>query len=233
MPVLELLTSTGLGSLLGMRHALEPDHLAAVTTLVAQERDGYKAAWLGACWGAGHTLTLVLVGAALVVLRTQMPPAVSTMFELAVAFMLIGLGLRAIHLAARQGPAGAVHEHHHGPIVHVHRGAPAHIHVGAWTLARRPLLVGAVHGLAGSGALTALVLTTLPTTAARLTYMLVFGLGSTLGMAALSGVLGWPLARVGRHRAVARGVSLVVGCVSIALGVVWGYPLVTSLLRST
>jgi len=229
MPVLELVTSTGLGSLLGMRHALEPDHLAAVTTLVAQERDGYRAAWLGACWGAGHTFTLLLVGAALVMLRAQMPPVVANMFEFAVALMLIALGMRAIVVAARQGAAGAVHEHHHGPVVHVHRGAPAHIHVGTWTLARRPLLVGAVHGLAGSGALTALVLTTLPTTAARLTYMLVFGLGSTLGMAALSGVLGWPLARVGRHRALARGVSVAVGCVSILLGVVWGYPLIQAL----
>ena len=229
MPVLELVTSTGLGSLLGMRHALEPDHLAAVTTLVAQERDGYRAAWLGACWGAGHTFTLLLVGAALVMLRAQMPPVVANMFEFAVALMLIALGMRAIVVAARQGAAGAVHEHHHGPVVHVHRGAPAHIHVGTWTLARRPLLVGAVHGLAGSGALTALVLTTLPTTAARLTYMLVFGLGSTLGMAALSGVLGWPLARVGRHHALARGVSVAVGCVSILLGVVWGYPLVQAL----
>src|SRR5262245_29174193 len=98
MPVLELVTSTGLGSLLGMRHALEPDHLAAVTTLVAGERSGYKGAWLGACWGAGHTLTLVLVGASLVVLRTQMPPSVSAMFELAVAFMLVGLGIRAVYL---------------------------------------------------------------------------------------------------------------------------------------
>ena len=100
------------------------------------------------------------------------------------------------------------------------------MHIGTWTLARRPLIVGAVHGLAGSGALTALVLATLPTTAARLTYMVLFGLGSTLGMAALSGLLGWPLARVGSHRGLARGVSLVVGCVSTALGVAWGYPFV-------
>ena len=232
MPVLELVTSTGLGSLLGMRHALEPDHLAAVSTLVAQEHNGYKAAWLGACWGAGHTFTLVVVGAALVLLRTQMPPTVATLFELSVALMLIGLGVRAVLVAARQGPSGPVHEHHHGHMVHVHRGAAAHIHVGAWTLARRPLLVGAVHGLAGSGALTALVLTTLPTPAAQLIYMVVFGLGSTLGMAALSGVLGWPLARVGRNRALARCVSAAVGCVSIALGMAWGYPLVTSLLHS-
>ena len=130
------------------------------------------------------------------------------LFEFCVALMLVGLGLRAIYLAARQGPAGPVHVHHHGSRVHVHQGTPAHIHIGAWTLARRPLLVGAIHGLAGSGALTALVLTTLPSTAARLTYMAVFGLGSTLGMAALSGLLGWPLARIGRPpRARARGVA--------------------------
>jgi hypothetical protein len=106
---------------------------------------------------------------------------------------------------------------------------PAHIHIGTWTLARRPLLVGAVHGLAGSGALTALVLTTLPSTAARLSYIALFGLGSTLGMAALSGVLGWPLARLGQNRGLARAVSLVVGCVSTALGVWWGYPLIGKL----
>ena len=83
-----------------------------------------------------------------------------------------------------------------------------------------------MHGLAGSGALTALVLTTLPTTAARVTYLALFGLGSTLSMAALSGLLGWPLARLGTHHAVARGVSFLVGCCSTALGFAWGYPLV-------
>ena len=218
MAFFELVTSSGLGSLLGMRHALEPDHLAAVSTLVTTERTGYKAALLGLCWGLGHTLSLIAVGTALVILREEMPARVSDLFELCVAVMLIGLGLRAIYLAARQGPAGAVHAHHHGGRLHVHRGVPAHIHIGAWTLARRPLLIGAVHGLAGSVALTALVVATLPSTAARLTYMTLFGLGSTLGMAALSGLLGWPLARVGGHRTFARAVSLVVGFVSTMLG---------------
>lgn len=226
MPVLEIITSSGLGSLLGMRHALEPDHLAAVSTLVSHERGGYKAAWLGACWGVGHTFSLLAIGAVLVVLQAEMPARATDVFELAVALMLVGLGLRAIDTAARQGPSGPVHVHHHGRVVHVHSGTPAHIHIGAWTLARRPLLVGAVHGLAGSGALTALVLTTLPSTAARLTYMTLFGLGSTLGMAALSGVLGWPLARVGKHNGFARALSFTVGCVSIGIGLVWGYPLV-------
>jgi hypothetical protein len=225
MPVLELMTSSGLGSLLGMRHALEPDHLAAVTTLVTGERSGYKAAFLGICWGLGHTAALIAAGTILVILRAEMPVRAADAFEFCVALMLIALGMRAIVLAARQGAAGPAHVHHHGHTMHVHQGAPAHVHIGAWTLARRPLLVGAVHGLAGSGALTALVLTTLPTTAARLTYMVVFGLGSTLGMAALSGLLGWPLARAGQHRSVARALSLAVGCASTILGVVWGYPL--------
>jgi len=230
MPVLELITSSGLGSLLGMRHALEPDHLAAVTTLVTGERNSFKAALLGACWGLGHTFSLIVVGTLLVILRAEMPVRVADAFEFCVALMLIGLGLRAIYLAARQGPAGPVHLHHHGTKEHEHRGVPAHIHIGTWTLARRPLIVGAVHGLAGSGALTALVLATLSSTTARITYMALFGLGSTLGMAALSGLLGWPLARLGANQRLVRAMSLAVGCVSIALGLFWGYPLTSRLL---
>jgi High-affinity nickel-transport protein len=226
MPVLELLASSSLGSLLGMRHAFEPDHLAAVSTLVSGERSGYKAALLGAWWGLGHTLALVVAGAVLVVLRAEMPPRLADIFELLVAMMLIALGMRAMHQAVRQGTAGPVHAHHHGTLVHAHETGAAHVHIGGWTLARRPLIVGAVHGLAGSGALTALVLATLPTTAAQITYMGLFGLGSTFGMAALSGALGWPLARLGAHSGLQRAVSLVVGGVSIALGIAWGYPLV-------
>jgi len=230
MPILELVTSSGLGSLLGMRHALEPDHLAAVSTMVTRERGGWKAALIGACWGLGHTLSLLVVGAMLLVLRAEMTTRVSDAFEFCVALMLIGLGWRAVRQAARQGTAGPAHIHQHGHVVHQHPGVPAHVHVGRWTLARRPLLVGAVHGLAGSGALTALVLATLPTMAARITYISLFGLGSTLGMAVLSGVLGWPMARLGSHHVVGRGISFAVGCGSIGLGLVWGYPFVVRLL---
>ena len=197
-----------------------------MSTLVTGERSSAKAAWLGACWGFGHTLTLVAAGAVLVALRAKMPASMSDAFELLVALMLVGLGVRAIYQAARQGPDGPLRLHQHGRLVHAHPGAPAHVHIGKWTLARRPLLIGAVHGLAGSGALTALVLATLPTAAAQLTYMAVFGLGSTAGMAALSGVVGWPLGRLARHPSLARGVSLAVGCISTVLGLWWGYPLV-------
>ena len=232
MPVLEFMTGSGLGSLLGMRHALEPDHLAAVSTLLTGERGTARAAWLGACWGIGHTMTLIAAGAVLMLLRAKMPAPASDAFELAVAVMLVALGLRAAYRAVRLGGAGPAYIHHHRGIVHTHPGVPAHVHIGRWTLARRPLLIGAVHGLAGSGALTALVLTTLPSTAARVTYMVLFGLGSTVGMAALSGMLGWPMGRLARHHGLARCISLAVGCGSTLLGLWWGYPLVERLIRS-
>ena len=111
VPQVGWLASSGLGSLLGMRHALEPDHLAAVSTLVTGERSSYKAAWLGACWGVRpHRPVIVVWHGAGAVSGMQMPARVSDAFEFGVALMLIGLGLRAIlYLASpRQGPAGPV-----------------------------------------------------------------------------------------------------------------------------
>jgi len=114
---------------------------------------------------------------------------------------------------------------------HTHPKSPTSrfVDVDRWTLAR-PLLVGAVHGLAGSGALTALVVATLPSTTTRLGYLALFGIGSTLGMVALSGLLGWQIARMGSDHAVVRTFSLAVGCVSTALGLFWGSPFLSRLL---
>ena len=211
------LATAGLGSLLGMRHALEPDHLAAVSTLVTGERSSAKAAWLGACWGLGHTLTLLAAGAMLVVWRAEMPAGAAEVFELAVVLLLIGFGVRAIHQGVYSGPTRPTH-------THAARRAPAAA-LDGWTVGR-PLIVGAVHGLAGSGALTALVVAELPSTLTRLSYLALFGAGTTAGMAVLSGLVGWPLARVAAHPWVAHSLSVAVGGVSIVLGLVWGYPLV-------
>jgi hypothetical protein len=213
--------SAGLGALLGMRHALEPDHLAAVSTLMTGERSSAKAAWLGAFWGLGHTLTLFTAGALLVLLQTEMPPITAQLLQACVVLLLVGFGVRAIHLGARRVPKGPTHTHR-SP------GAWSSFQVDRWTLAR-PFMVGAVHGLAGSGALIAIVVTTLPSTMARLGYLLLFGVGSTVGMAALSGLMGWPLARLGAHPVFARTVALCVGGFSIALGLSWGYPLIDDL----
>jgi nitrile hydratase accessory protein len=213
-PVDSLAASAGLGALLGMRHALEPDHLAAVSTLMTGERSRMKASWLGALWGLGHTLTLLAAGTLLVLLQTEMPPTVAQVLQICVVLLLIGFGARSIYHGARRVPLGPTH---------THRRPGASFDGDRWTLAR-PFLVGAVHGLAGSGALIAIVVTTLPSTLAQLGYLLLFGVGSTVAMAVLSGLLGWPMARLGAHPAFARTLALGVGGISIALGLAWGYP---------
>ncbi len=222
-PVLPLgfAASAGLGTLLGMRHALEPDHLAAVSTLMTGERSSAKAAWLGACWGLGHTLTLFTAGAILVVLQTEMPAIAAQVLEVCVVLLLVGFGVRAIYQGACRVPRGPTHSHRT-------TGALSPFQMDRRTVAR-PLLVGAVHGLAGSGAMTALVVTTLPSTVTRLGYLMLFGVGSTVGMAALSGLLGWPIARLGTHHVFTRAASLAVGCVSTALGLLWGFPFIEGL----
>jgi high-affinity nickel-transport protein len=219
----EVLTGSGFGTLLGVRHALEPDHLAAVSTLVNEERSSARAVLLGVSWGVGHTASLLIVGTGLILIRADLPVDVAEFFELAVALMMLGLGVRALSVALRRPsrlpgplpPADAVPRDTRGL-----RGDRRNS-----TLSSRPLVYGLVHGLAGSGALTALVLTTLPTTAARLTYMMLFGIGSTLGMAVLSGLLGWPLARLSPQCGFARTVSALVGCLSAGLGLTKGYAL--------
>lgn len=206
--------SAGLGALLGMRHALEPDHLAAVSTLMAGERSSAHAAWLGAFWGLGHTLTLFTAGALLVLLQTEMPGMAARVLEVCVVLLLVGFGVRAIYQGACRAPRGPTHSHRHPRAFSLSQ-------MDRSTVAR-PLLVGAVHGLAGSGAMTALVVTALPSTATRLGYLILFGMGSIVGMAALSGLLGWPIARLGTHHAVTRAAAVAVGCISTALGLFWG-----------
>lgn len=215
-----------LGLLVGLRHAFEPDHLTAVSTLVTETQDARRGALLGAIWGVGHTLSIVVVGGILILAGAALPARLAAAFELGVAVMLIGLGVRALVRAAREGRVGPHHPHRHGGASHSHAGALTHVHLGRWTLAWRPLLVGLVHGLAGSGALTALVFAELPGTTARLVYLTLFGAGSVVGMAIASGVAGASLHRLRgqRHR-----LAYATGVLSIVVGVLWGVPMVGAL----
>jgi ABC-type nickel/cobalt efflux system permease component RcnA len=220
------------GLLFGMRHALEPDHLAAVSTLMAEQRSRRSGFLLGAFWGAGHTLALLAVGIALAVLHSGVSAPLADVFELAVAVMLVALGTRALVRAMRLARQGHLHPHAHHGVVHQHAGPEDHLHVGRWTFAARPLVIGLVHGLAGSGALTALVLASLPSTMARLIYIALFGIGSAAGMALLSGAAGFSLARFGRSSVIARGLAAVTGFASAALGLAWGWQPVTRLFAA-
>lgn len=212
-----------LGLLVGLRHAFEPDHLTAMATLAAEARGPRRGAVLGAIWGVGHTLALVAVGAVLLVAGEALPARLAAAFELAVAGVLVALGIRAIAIARREGRLGPPHHHRHRGIAHDHGGPAAHVHLGRHTLAWRPLAVGLLHGLAGSGALTALAFAQLASTASRLSYLGLFGLGSIAGMAIASAIAGASFERMnGRSY---RALVLAAGLSSIVLGVAWSLPL--------
>jgi hypothetical protein len=223
-------TAGFLGLLLGMRHALEPDHLAAVSTLVTEEDDPRSGLWLGAFWGLGHTLALLGVGLLLALFRTTLSDRLSTVFELLVSAMLLLLGARALMRARAEMAHGAASVHEHRGLLHAHSGRVAHVHLGRRAFAVRPLVVGLVHGLAGSGALTALLLAGFDTHLERLAYTVVFGGGSVLGMGLLSGIAGWPLARLARTPRARGWTSAATGLLSVAMGVIWGWPLLPKLL---
>ena len=214
------------GGLLGVRHAFEPDHLAAVSTLSADHDRGkpslLKNAMLGAWWGIGHTVALLVVIAIFSAINATVAPATEQAFELLVAAMLVALGVRAIWRSYHAAPRGPNRLHQHAHATTHHHAGGAHVHFGrsgARTLHWRPLLVGSIHGLAGSGALLVLIAARIDSIAGRLLYALTFGLGSVLGMAAMTVVSGLMLQRFAQpsQRWLHRGV----GACSVAIGVWW------------
>ncbi|HEY9405003.1 MAG TPA: hypothetical protein VIQ24_20290, partial [Pyrinomonadaceae bacterium] len=183
----------GLGLVFGLKHATEVDHIVAVTTIVSEQRNLLRAALVGALWGAGHTVSLIAVGIVVLALRVAIPELVADWLEFGVALMIIGLGLGAlVRVLQRRRPDVHVHEHIHDdrPHAHIHFHEQGTEHAGSVSphthtvmrLGLKPLLVGAMHGLAGSAALTLLVLTQIASPLVGLLYLSVFGLGSILGM---------------------------------------------------
>jgi hypothetical protein len=190
-----------LGVANGVRHALEPDHVAAISTLVAEETNARRSAAFAAMWGLGHGAMLLLVGGTLVLLRARMPAQMEQAFELGVAMMLVLLGGRAIRAAVALG-----------------RGES---HASKSPMGR-PLFIGLMHGLAGSGALTALVASQMPSVLAGIVTLLLYGLGATLGMTLLASVASVPLEKMASSRRGMPAVLGLTGVVSLLLGASFG-----------
>jgi len=170
-----------LGFLLGLRHATDPDHVVAVTTIVARDRRPWASSLIGALWGIGHTVTIFVVGGAIILFDVVIPPRLGLGMELAVAIMLIALG--TVNLAG----------------LRAHAHPPGHASSPAPRIGLRPLLVGVVHGLAGSAAVTLLVLATIHDQRWALLYLGVFGVGTIAGMMTLTTALGLPFAYASRR----------------------------------
>lgn len=194
-----------LGFGLGLTHAVEADHLAAVSTIVSDRKSAWSAAVVGGTWGAGHTISLFIAGIAVILFRINISDGTAQFLEFCVGLMLIALGIDALRKLIRARQIH-LHPHRHGEIVHthphVHDKATAHDHGSndsgsnshhGMKLNPKPLIVGMIHGLAGSGALMLLVLSTIPSPFVALLYILIFGIGSIGGMMLMSVLIGVPL----------------------------------------
>ena len=190
MPEVTIFTALLFGFLLGVKHALDADHIVAVTAIVSQSRSLLRSVLVGLSWGIGHTLTLFAVGFAVLVFKLTIPDGLALSLEFVVGLLLVVLGVPLIwRLVVTKTH---VHLHQHGDRRHIHshfhHDIPSHDHQHI----RRPLLMGMVHGLAGSGALTLLVVSSMSSVAQGLVFILVFGVGSILGMMLFSGLIGLP-----------------------------------------
>lgn len=239
-----ILSILALGFFLGMRHATDPDHVIAVTTIVSRQKNVRQAALIGILWGLGHTITILAVGSAIILFDLVIPPRVGLTMELSVGIMLILLGILNLSgimrwISESLPPAASGHSHPHGHGDYIH--SPPHSHapekyghvdsatpvgwmdrtfgrLGLYQVAR-PLAVGVVHGLAGSAAVTLLVLTNIRVPSWAIFYLLVFGLGTVVGMMLITAAIALPFTFSERRFArLNRGLGLVSGLVSLAFG---------------
>jgi high-affinity nickel permease len=225
-----LTAALAIGFVLGLRHALDADHIAAVSALVSRHRSLTRSCVLGTFWGAGHTTALLAAAVSVITFKITISPAVEHGLESAVALLLILLGgdvfLRSLeswathrHERSHEGNRGS-HLHLRGDGTPTHaRGQDSHARLHLIRLARRPFLVGLLHGLAGSAALMLLVLAAIPSPGGGLLYVLVFGVGSTAGMLLVSGVISIPfIVTAGRSQSALLGIQLLAGATSLLLG---------------
>ena len=242
-----------MGFFLGMRHATDPDHVIAVTTIVTRQRRVSRAALTGIFWGIGHTLTIFLVGALIILFNVAIPARIGLTMELSVGLMLVILGLMNVSSFSRTFRAQQdsniehhelvhSHAHSHGDYVHTHPHAhapEAHPHdpnrtpvsfmdrvfgrIGIYQQVR-PLVIGIVHGLAGSAAVALLVLTTIRDPHWAVAYLLVFGVGTVAGMMLITMSLASAFNFFGRGKMkFSRGLGLASGLLSLGFGLVIAY----------
>jgi len=229
-----LLAAFGLGLLLGIQHALDPDHLIAVSTIVSEHKSFKWASLIGAFWGLGHTTTLFIVGLFVIGLRVTIPPRLGLGLELLVAVMLMILGMNVLRKAFQTEPVH-LHTHSHNPVIHTHfhvHETPQqdHAHLHAFKAMRRPFIVGMVHGLAGSAALMLLVLSTIESPFGGLVYIVIFGLGSVGGMLLLSGIISLPfILTAQRFTRMNRWIRVFAGVASVVFGLYLGWEIASEL----
>ena len=223
-----LLGTLALGFVLGLKHALDADHLVAVSTIVGRERSVWKSSLVGAVWGMGHTASLFAAAIGVILLRLTISPRTAATMEFGVGLMLIVLGLDLLRRVLRGEIAIHAHDHAHDGGEHTH----FHVHApglpaadgGHHGVGKRPFFVGLVHGLAGSAALMLFVLTTITSPWLGVLYVLIFGAGTIGGMLVMSTILGLPFALANRvFHGVTGKIQFAAGVGSLGFGVFYAW----------
>ncbi|MFZ5534956.1 MAG: hypothetical protein ACOY3M_02250 [Patescibacteria group bacterium] len=227
-----------LGFLLGLKHATDADHVVAVTTIVSRQKKLRHAALVGITWGIGHTFMIIVVGIAMIVFRITIPEKAQLTFELIVAVTLIILGF--LNLTGIMGKLVRslsryhTHTHPHGENIppHHHAGVDAFVmEHGLFSLVR-PLIVGLIHGLAGSAAVALLVLGSISDQITAIVYLAIFGVGTIVGMMIITTLLGIPmLAGSKKFERFDRIATVIAGIISIGYGLYFGLGILGELLK--
>ena len=222
----EIFLFLGLGFVLGLRHALEGDHIAAVGTMVRRQKKGMILSWLGFVWGVGHTSTLFLAAALVVLFRIAIPHHAALWFELAVGAVLILFGVNL--LRRMKDDKVHIHTHKHDGLehshLHSHKEEPEHRHL------HRPLLMGALHGLAGSAALMLIVLGATNGGWQALAFVLIFGLGSAVSMQIVSMIIGAAFHASEKLSWLSEALTLAASSFSIFFGIILIYEIGKNLI---
>ena len=217
-----LLSLLALGFLLGLRHALDADHVAAMASLATRSPGIRSTLRVAGAWGVGHASILVVFGTVMVLLGATLPDDVARWLEAGVGVMLVLLGVGVLRRIRRVEIHAHVHQHEDVRHAHLHiheEGRAAHAHGHARSLASRALLIGCVHGLAGTAGLVLLAVPTMQSGGRALAYLVVFGAGTVLGMMLFSLLISVPLTMsVRRLRWMATGLEAVVGTVNVLIG---------------
>ena len=219
-PELSTFSVLAIGFALGLQHATEADHLAAVSTIVSEKKNLLTASIVGGLWGIGHTISLFAVGVLVIFLKLQISESLEAKLEGCVGVMLVLLGLNALRKLF-QASKVHVHTHDHDghPHTHIHAHSDKTAEESHHRLSPRSVVIGMVHGLAGSAALMLLVVPTISSPSIALIYNFIFGVGSIGGMMAMSFLIGLPFHfTVGRFDVLNKGIRLVAGVFSFGLG---------------
>lgn len=210
-----VLALLGLGFALGLEHAFEPDHVVAVTSLISKQKNLKKASSLGAAWGLGHTTTLVIAGLIIITLKVTIPERIALSLEFLVGIAIVLLGIYVIWDLIKNKKH--IHKHDHDDNTHIHfhshKKGESHDHY------HKSFAVGLIHGMAGSASLMLLVLSTTESVGIGITYILLFGIGSMVGMFIVGGLISLPFVFTSnRFTSLNKGIRYTTGAFSIIFG---------------